>query len=97
MIASSDSAASGRLLRGWQNAGATRRWERQRMSNLTQLDARQLMELAVDVMRQSLPERRTDGKATPRVGAVIWRAGEDAVSACRGELREGDHAEYTLI
>ena len=67
------------------------------MSNLTQLDARQLMELAVDVMRQSLPERRTDGKATPRVGAVIWRAGEDAVSACRGELREGDHAEYTLI
>ena len=67
------------------------------MSDPTQPDARQLMEQAVDVMRQSKPERRTDAKATPRVGAVIWRAGHDPVSACRGELREGDHAEYTLI
>lgn len=67
------------------------------MFDSTQLDARKLMELAVDVMRQSQRERRSDGKATPRVGAVIWRAGEDTVSACRGELREGDHAEYTLI
>ena len=67
------------------------------MSDATRLDARQLMEQAVDVMRQSEPERRTDAKATPRVGAVIWRAGHDPVSACRGELREGDHAEYTLI
>ena len=67
------------------------------MSDSTQPDARQLMELALDVMRQSQPEQRADGKATPRVGAVIWRAGEVPVSACRGELREGDHAEYTLI
>ncbi len=67
------------------------------MSDSTHIDARPLMELAVDVMRQSQPERRVDGKATPRVGAVIWRAGEDPVCACRGELREGDHAEYTLI
>ena len=67
------------------------------MSDPTAPDARRLMELAVGVMPQSKPERRADGKATPLVGAVIWRAGEDAVSACRGELREGDHAEYTLI
>ena len=67
------------------------------MSDSTHIDARPLMELAVDVMRQSQPERRVDGKATPRVGAVIWRADEEPVSACRGELREGDHAEYTLI
>lgn len=67
------------------------------MFDSNQLDARTLMELAVDVMRQSQPERRPDGKATPRVGAVIWRADEPPTTACRGELREGDHAEYTLL
>lgn len=67
------------------------------MADSTQLNARELMEHAVEVMRQSEPERRADGKATPRVGAVIWRAGEDVASACRGELRAGDHAEYTLL
>ena len=67
------------------------------MADSTQFNARKLMEEAVEVMRQSEPERRADGKATPRVGAVIWRAGEDVVGACRGELRAGDHAEYTLL
>lgn len=67
------------------------------MADLMQLDARRLMEHAIEVMRQSTPERRADEKATPCVGAVIWRPGEDDVSACRGELREGDHAEYTLL
>ena len=67
------------------------------MADTKQLNARTLMEQAVDVMRRSTPERRADAKATPRVGAVVWRPGEDDVSACRGELREGDHAEYTLL
>ncbi len=31
------------------------------------------------------------------MGAVIWRPGEPPVHACRGELRQGDHAEYTLL
>jgi hypothetical protein len=34
------------------------------------LDSRKLMELAVDVMRQSVAEARPDSKASPRVGAV---------------------------
>lgn len=67
------------------------------MPGAIQLNARQLMEQAIEVMRQSTPERHADKKATPLVGAVIWRPGEDDVSACRGELREGDHAEYTLL
>ena len=67
------------------------------MADSTPLNARELMEHAVQVMRRSKPEHRPDGKATPRVGAVIWRPGKDAMSACRGELREGDHAEYTLL
>ena len=67
------------------------------MADSTRLNPRKLMEHAVQVMRQSEPGHRADKKATPRVGAVIWRPGEGAVSACRGELREGDHAEYTLL
>ena len=67
------------------------------MADSTQLNARKLMEHAVQVMQRSTPEHRADEKATPSVGAVIWRPDEDDVSACRGELREGDHAEYTLL
>ena len=55
------------------------------------------MALAVAVMQGSEPERRDDDKVVPRVGAVIWRPGEPPVHACRGELRQGDHAEYTLL
>lgn len=60
-------------------------------------NARELMEQAVQVMRQSPPEHRTDGKESPRVGAVLWQPGRDVEAACRGELRAGDHAEYTLL
>ena len=55
------------------------------------------MELAVKVMRQSVPEPRKDGKASPRVGAVLIKPGGAIEAACRGELRHGDHAEFTLL
>ncbi len=58
---------------------------------------RQLMEQAVEVMRQSVAEPRSDGKASPLVGAVLVRPDGDVITACRGELRNGDHAEYTLL
>jgi len=60
-------------------------------------DPRKLMEKAVDVMRQSIAEPRADGKASPRVGAVLWKPDGTVETACRGELRQGDHAEYTLL
>ena len=60
-------------------------------------DPRKLMEQAVDVMRQSIAEPRADGKASPRVGAVLWKPDGTVETACRGELRQGDHAEYTLL
>jgi ATP-dependent DNA helicase RecG len=60
-------------------------------------DPRKLMELAVEVMRQSIAEPRADGKASPRVGAVLWKPDGTVETACRGELRQGDHAEYTLL
>ena len=55
------------------------------------------MELAVKVMRQSVPEPRKDGKASPRVGAVLVKPDGSIETACRGELRHGDHAEFTLL
>ncbi len=59
--------------------------------------ARKHMELAVAVMKQSIAEGRGDGKATPLVGAVLVKSDGSIETAHRGELREGDHAEFTLL
>ena len=64
---------------------------------MAKLDTRKLMEKAIDVMRESLSEPRSDGKASPMVGAVLWKPDGSVETACRGELRYGDHAEYTLL
>lgn len=58
---------------------------------------RTYMEQAVNVMRQSIEERRNDGKASPKVGAVLVKRDGTFVTAYRGELRDGDHAEFTLL
>ena len=55
------------------------------------------MELAIKVMRESVFEPREDGKANPLVGAVLVKPDGAVETACRGELRYGDHAEYTLL
>lgn len=55
------------------------------------------MEKAVDVMRRSLNEPRADGKLSPKVGALLWKPDGSIEVASRGELRDGDHAEFTLI
>lgn len=59
--------------------------------------SRALMEQAIEVMRQSVREARTDGKASPLVGAVLLWPDGSTETACRGELRDGDHAEFTLL
>lgn len=56
-----------------------------------------LMQRAVEVMEKSIVERRGDGKATPFVGAVLRKPDGRIETAYRGELREGDHAEFTLL
>jgi ATP-dependent DNA helicase RecG len=61
-------------------------------------DARHFMQLAIEEMKKSVAENRDDGKASPKVGAVLVSPlGEVLGTAHRGELREGDHAEYTLL
>lgn len=61
------------------------------------LDPRKLMELAIEVMAQSRAEPRPDGKVSPMVGAVLLKSDGSIDTACRGELRDGDHAEFTLL
>ncbi|HOT15699.1 MAG TPA: hypothetical protein PK252_13150, partial [Bacteroidales bacterium] len=57
---------------------------------------RELIELAIEESHKSIPEH-TD-KTDPLVGAIIATAdGELLATAHRGELREGEHCEYTLI
>lgn len=61
------------------------------------LDPRKMMMKAVDVMERSVAENRGDGKKSPRVGAVLVKADGSVETAFRGELRDGDHAEFTLL
>ncbi len=60
-------------------------------------DARKMMTLTVEVMRHSVNEPRSDGKLSPQVGALLYKPDGTIETACRGELRYGDHAEYTLL
>jgi len=64
---------------------------------MAKLDPRKLMEQAVAVLRESVAEPRADGKASPKVGVALWKTDGTVETACRGELRDGDHAEYTLL
>ena len=62
------------------------------------LNPQEYMKMAVAVMKASLMGSRKDGKPCPKVGAVLVSPdGKFTVKAFRGELREGDHAEYTLL
>jgi ATP-dependent DNA helicase RecG len=67
------------------------------MSNPHKFDPRKMMEMAIEAMRQSIQEPRPDGKAGPFVGVVLFKPDGTVETACRGELRLGDHAEYTLL
>src|SRR5665647_1456602 len=58
---------------------------------------RTYMELAIEEMNKSKNEPRRDGKVPPKVGAVLVFPDGRVEKAHRGQLREGDHAEYTLI
>jgi ATP-dependent DNA helicase RecG len=67
------------------------------MATKPKFDPRKMMEKAVEAMKQSINEPREDGKASPLVGAVLVKPDGSIDTAFRGELRHGDHAEFTLI
>jgi len=54
------------------------------------------MELAIEAMKRSVDELNKDAPS-PRVGAVLVFPDGTYEAAYRGEFREGDHAEYTLL
>lgn len=59
-------------------------------------DPKEYMKLAIEVMKKSIPERKKKDPS-PYVGAVLVFPDGTVETAYRGELREGDHAEYTLL
>lgn len=59
-------------------------------------DSRKYMEMAIEVMKKSIQEPRGD-KVSPKVGAILIKNDGTIETAFRGELRHGDHAEFTLL
>lgn len=59
-------------------------------------DPKEYMKLAVEVMKKSVHERKKKDPS-PYVGAVLVFPDGTVETAYRGEFREGDHAEYTLL
>jgi ATP-dependent DNA helicase RecG len=57
---------------------------------------REFIERAIKVMNESIQEPRKD-KVSPKVGAVLVKPNGSVDTAYRGELREGDHAEFTIL
>ena len=50
----------------------------------SKLDPRKLMEMAIEVMRQSVHEPRKDDKASPKVGVVLYKPDGTIETASRG-------------
>lgn len=76
---------------------ANKQRSKPKMSSKPNFNPREMMEKAVEVMRQSVPEHRADGSPSPLVGAVLVRPDGSIETAARGELREGNHAEFILL
>lgn len=54
----------------------------------------EFMRMAIDVSRKCKGE---DGRQHPKVGAVIVKDGQVLTTSYRGELGEGEHAEFTAL
>lgn len=55
------------------------------------------MQMAIKAMNNSIEEPRDDNKVSPKVGAVLIKPNGTVETGSRGELRFGDHAEFTLL
>jgi pyrimidine deaminase RibD-like protein len=58
------------------------------------MDDERFMRLAIEQAKLCKPE---DDRAHPKVGVVLVKEGKVMGTSYRGELAQGDHAEYTLL
>lgn len=68
----------------------------EKVKEVKEFNTRKFMELAIQVMNKSIQEPRED-KISPKVGAVLIKPDGTEETAFRGEIRNGDHAEFTLL
>ena len=54
----------------------------------------QAIEKSIEISKKCVSE---EGRISPKVGAVLIKGNKIFESAYRGEIEEGDHAEYTLL
>ena len=69
----------------------------QNMANKKKMEPIDFMRISIEEMKKSVQEERKAGEVSPKVGAVLVRPDGTYTTAYRGELRDGDHAEYTLL
>lgn len=74
----------------WTIKGENVRSDRSR----TKANDRRLMLRAIELSRRC---RSESGKVSPKVGAIVARGGSVIGEAFRGELAQGEHAEFTLL
>lgn len=67
------------------------------MADKKKMEPIDYMRISIEVMKNSVQEERAEGEVSPKVGAVLVRPDGTYTTAYRGELRDGDHAEYTLL
>jgi hypothetical protein len=57
------------------------------VKSIKTFDPREFMELAIETMKDSINEPRTDGKISPSVGVVLIKPDDSIETAARGKLR----------